>query len=208
MEYVLMHHGIKGQRWGIRRFQNRDGTLTMEGKIHYRKRFINPRRSAELAIRSIVGNLTGHYKRNQYNTDLPINDADAEKRGWVKLSAKKSAMHQNVKTDGVLNSKWISPDGHKEVVFTGKGANQRITKDPRDEGTYNFFNPNVNPFKHTVYDVIPYIFLGNESNDVTTMDFRIGSSIVNFMKKPVDDISDEVVINGEIAINKMKERNQ
>lgn len=28
----LYHHGIKGQRWGIRRFQNKDGTLTEAGK--------------------------------------------------------------------------------------------------------------------------------------------------------------------------------
>lgn len=28
----LIHHGIKGQRWGIRRFQNPDGTLTEFGK--------------------------------------------------------------------------------------------------------------------------------------------------------------------------------
>ena len=28
----LEHHGIKGQRWGIRRFQNKDGTLTAAGK--------------------------------------------------------------------------------------------------------------------------------------------------------------------------------
>ena len=28
----LRHHGIKGQRWGIRRFQNRDGSLTSAGK--------------------------------------------------------------------------------------------------------------------------------------------------------------------------------
>lgn len=28
----LTHHGIKGQRWGIRRFQNRDGSLTADGK--------------------------------------------------------------------------------------------------------------------------------------------------------------------------------
>lgn len=29
----LYHHGIKGQRWGIRRFQNEDGTYTAEGKM-------------------------------------------------------------------------------------------------------------------------------------------------------------------------------
>lgn len=28
----LAHHGIKGQRWGIRRYQNEDGTLTKEGQ--------------------------------------------------------------------------------------------------------------------------------------------------------------------------------
>ena len=28
----LYHHGIKGQRWGVRRFQNKDGTLTAAGK--------------------------------------------------------------------------------------------------------------------------------------------------------------------------------
>lgn len=31
----LYHHGIKGQKWGIRRFENPDGTLTPEGKERY-----------------------------------------------------------------------------------------------------------------------------------------------------------------------------
>ena len=31
----LMHHGIKGQQWGIRRFQNEDGSLTEDGKLRY-----------------------------------------------------------------------------------------------------------------------------------------------------------------------------
>lgn len=28
----LCHHGILGQKWGVRRFQNKDGTLTAEGR--------------------------------------------------------------------------------------------------------------------------------------------------------------------------------
>ena len=28
----LSHHGVKGQRWGVRRFQNPDGSLTEKGK--------------------------------------------------------------------------------------------------------------------------------------------------------------------------------
>lgn len=29
----LSHYGIKGQKWGVRRYQNKDGSLTHEGKI-------------------------------------------------------------------------------------------------------------------------------------------------------------------------------
>lgn len=50
MEYVitrtapdgLVHSGIKGQKWGVRRFENEDGTLTEEGKKRYNKNAQNP----------------------------------------------------------------------------------------------------------------------------------------------------------------------
>lgn len=31
----LVHHGIKGMKWGVRRFRNRDGSLTSAGKRRY-----------------------------------------------------------------------------------------------------------------------------------------------------------------------------
>lgn len=33
----LYHHGIKGMRWGVRRYQNKDGSLTSLGKARYSK---------------------------------------------------------------------------------------------------------------------------------------------------------------------------
>ena len=31
----LQHHGIKGMKWGVRRYQNKDGSLTPAGKKRY-----------------------------------------------------------------------------------------------------------------------------------------------------------------------------
>lgn len=35
METYLVHHGIKGQKWGVRRYQNEDGSYTAAGRARY-----------------------------------------------------------------------------------------------------------------------------------------------------------------------------
>lgn len=39
MSKVLMHHGVKDQKWGVRRYQNSDGTRTTLGKAQTRKSY-------------------------------------------------------------------------------------------------------------------------------------------------------------------------
>lgn len=43
----LYHHGIKGQKWGVRRYQNKDGTMTDAGK---KKRKIGIDKHGRLSI--------------------------------------------------------------------------------------------------------------------------------------------------------------
>lgn len=49
-ETELYHHGIKGQQWGVRRFQNEDGTLTPAGMDRYYK--LQSKKAAALSLAS------------------------------------------------------------------------------------------------------------------------------------------------------------
>lgn len=44
----LYHHGIKGQKWGVRRFQNKDGSLTNAGRERYTKQNLRNARFANV----------------------------------------------------------------------------------------------------------------------------------------------------------------
>lgn len=46
----LKHHGIKGQKWGIRRYQNPDGSLTEEGRRRYDVKEAKIKAKAEKAV--------------------------------------------------------------------------------------------------------------------------------------------------------------
>ena len=61
----LIHYGIEGQKWGVRRFQNEDGTYTSEG-LERRKRMLNDG-SSESETRHLLKQGRVHAA---YNRDL------------------------------------------------------------------------------------------------------------------------------------------
>jgi len=46
LETYLAHHGILNQKWGFRRFQNQDGTLTAAGRVRYGRKMTAKRKAA------------------------------------------------------------------------------------------------------------------------------------------------------------------
>lgn len=69
VNYEIRHHGILGQRWGVRRFQNADGSLTPAGRRRLEKRdakwaLKNYDKIAKIARQRVKGEL------DEYATEL------------------------------------------------------------------------------------------------------------------------------------------
>ena len=58
MDNELRHYGVKGMKWGVRRYQNKDGSLTPAGKKHvndyktHRSNLNNLRKQGDKVINS------------------------------------------------------------------------------------------------------------------------------------------------------------
>lgn len=84
-EYVysdeLYHHGIKGMKWGVRRYQKEDGSLTSAGKKRYHK---NESYRSKLAIKAKKKS-----ERFQTQADKALMDVDDLKTNGTKSEAYK-----------------------------------------------------------------------------------------------------------------------
>jgi hypothetical protein len=98
-----------------------------------------------------------HYARNQLNGE-PVSRAQAQLENWRLAEDWESAWHRQ--GDGnETNQKYVSPDGHREWVFTGSGD---VVTDALNRGTYNFGTSRLG---HFVKDVVPYLLWGNAPDD-------------------------------------------
>lgn len=102
---TLYHHGIKGQKWGLRRFQNEDGSLTPEGREHYgyvtrreeaKQNYKNARKAYRLARREaskgfFAGSAARERNKKVYEAEYNKIKAKAEYNAAKKKNAEKAA---------------------------------------------------------------------------------------------------------------------
>jgi RHS repeat-associated protein len=122
----------------------------------------------------IVGGIVGiHWTRNYWNDTVSF---DYALNHWQELPYDQSIFHK-MGPGNEGNRKFISPDGHSEVVFTSNGC---LVTDPLNAGSFNFFGPNfLWGIPHGIFDVVPYMFLGNSPSDMFTSDrFRVLFSLM------------------------------
>lgn len=86
----LIHHGIKGQKWGIRRYQNEDGSLTPAGRRRYGLMFSNMHKKADDISDVLVKRENNKVRRDQnldgsYSHKQMINDLDEVRKELAHL---------------------------------------------------------------------------------------------------------------------------
>lgn len=103
----LYHHGIKGQRWGVRRFQNKDGSYTSAGKSH--------RKTSDSS-----GNQNGSTRKG-----LSDRQKTALKVGAVAVGVTLAAY------GGYKANKWVNKQNLLIAATAGARAGERFTEDVR-----------------------------------------------------------------------------
>lgn len=76
MEYIsnldvspyLYHHGILGMKWGVRRYQNADGSLTAAGKKKYGTKKTGRRSTKKIQKGMASGKTHGHSQRSYFRS--------------------------------------------------------------------------------------------------------------------------------------------
>jgi len=108
---TLSHHGIRGMKWGVRRYQNVDGSLTAVGKKRYNQ--------------DIRNNLSKK-KENRFDTSNP------DPNRWVKEDLERRKKIVDVSSDMVRQIKSIERDTRPKIKTSRMDLSKMTDKEMRD----------------------------------------------------------------------------
>lgn len=140
-EDILSHHGILGQKWGIRRFQNADGSYTRAGEERRRKSFrleTKEERDVRLAKKSVkkavqqVKKAEKAAKREEKREKKSAEDAAKLERKKAQIlrsgDADRIYKNQHLFSDQEINTALNRLRQNEQVRLMSKGYQKEVAK--------------------------------------------------------------------------------
>ena len=139
-DYVLVHHGTKGMKWGVRRYQNKDGSLTAAGRARQRFRDAIDKRKAKKQAKIDAKNLKRRDREEFLERHKPVrmlSDDDLKKRiNRLTLEKQYKTLVKDVETvskgkkilDKVIENASENVGTQLATYLFGKGVNKIATE--------------------------------------------------------------------------------
>lgn len=197
----LQHWGIKGQKWGIRRYQNEDGTLTEAGKKRYR--YQNP-----------DGSLTEEGKKDYMtaakkgkldlsklsNQDLDMINARFAKENTYKQNIQRyedSKFSNQLKKAVIERIKGGGGGGGKNGKGKGKGGVASILAMPIKKAFEDAFKDDGNSGGGNNDKEKPGSKSKAEEDNEAWRGFKLGSHFMRYGYKESDELRESRIKNGK-----------
>ena len=164
----LTHYGIKGQKWGIRRYQNPDGSLTSAGRKRY---------SDSGGIRGAVSKVKNAVTRRGSSSK-----AAAKKKQEEKEEKEKETLEQ--KKDRVLKSRSAKELYENADLFTTQELQSAYNRLSLERNISSLVPKDVNKGKQFVDNAIKTAKTLNDAIDT-------GSKLYNNVAKVYNSLTDE-----------------
>lgn len=165
----LYHHGVKGQKWGIRRYQNPDGSLTPLGRKRYGDK------ADYVEVKNLINkNSEGHNSNYVHNAEAAVYEKSNIVKKVLADESVKKARDEYKKLDKTFDDyhknreKYEKMTAEYEYDAFGYGKNEGLTKKQyteywlnagdMDQGSFNskviyLASKGINPYEFSVrYD--------------------------------------------------------